>query len=112
MPAPHPAARRPGAVTDVASRLLGFPDPVNEVSARLVAAGVVTMAAGAVVLDWRWLTVPLAYGFVLVPRVVRDRVYDVIAAHRYRWFGRRSVCMVATPDLRRRFLDSSPPPPG
>jgi len=51
-------------VTDVASRLLGFPDPVNEVSARLVAAGVVTMAAGAVVLDWRWLTVPLAYGFV------------------------------------------------
>ena len=47
-----------------ASRLLGFPDPVNEVSARLVAAGVVTMAVAAVALDWRWLTVPLAYGFV------------------------------------------------
>jgi hypothetical protein len=48
----------------VATRLLGFPDPVNEVSARLVAAGVATMAVAAVVLDWRWLTVPLAYGFV------------------------------------------------
>ena len=48
----------------MATRLLGFPDPVNEVSARLVAAGVATMAVAAVALDWRWLTVPLAYGFV------------------------------------------------
>jgi len=47
----------------VPARLLGFPDPVNEVSARLVAAGVVAMAVTAVALDWRWLTVPLAYGF-------------------------------------------------
>jgi hypothetical protein len=45
------------------ARLLGFPDPVNEVSARLVAAGVVVMAVAAVAFDWRWLTVPLAYGF-------------------------------------------------
>src|SRR5947209_3708344 len=45
-------------------RFFGFPDPVNEVSARLVAAGVVTMAVAAVLLDWRWLTPVLAYGFV------------------------------------------------
>src|SRR3954468_15017753 len=45
-------------------RLIGFPDPVNEVSARLVAGGVVAMAAAAIVLDWRWVTVVLAYGFV------------------------------------------------
>jgi hypothetical protein len=45
-------------------RLLGFPDPVDEVSARLVAAGVVTMAVLAIGLDWRWLTAVLAYGFV------------------------------------------------
>jgi hypothetical protein len=48
----------------MSGRLLGFPDPVNEVSARLVAAGVATMAVAAVALDWKWLTVPLAYGFV------------------------------------------------
>jgi hypothetical protein len=48
----------------MSGRLLGFPDPVNEVSARLVAAGVATMGLAAVLLDWRWLTVPLAYGFV------------------------------------------------
>jgi predicted DCC family thiol-disulfide oxidoreductase YuxK len=47
---------------------------------------------------------PIAYGFVVVPRFIRDRIYDVIAAHRYRWFGRRDVCMVPTPDLVRRFL--------
>ena len=49
---------------NVASRVLGFPDPANEVSARLVAGGVAAMAITAVSLDWRWLTVPLAYGFV------------------------------------------------
>jgi predicted DCC family thiol-disulfide oxidoreductase YuxK len=49
---------------------------------------------------------PLLYGFIVVPRVIRDRVYDFIAARRYRWFGRRDVCMVPTPDLKQRFLDS------
>jgi predicted DCC family thiol-disulfide oxidoreductase YuxK len=47
---------------------------------------------------------PLAYGFTVVPRFIRDRVYDFIAARRYRWFGRRDLCMVPTPELRRRFL--------
>jgi predicted DCC family thiol-disulfide oxidoreductase YuxK len=48
---------------------------------------------------------PLAYGFVAVPRPVRDWVYDVVARNRYRWFGRRDVCMVPTPELRSRFLN-------
>jgi predicted DCC family thiol-disulfide oxidoreductase YuxK len=48
---------------------------------------------------------PAAYALVVVPRFVRDRVYDFIAARRYRWFGRRESCMVPTPDLKRRFLD-------
>lgn len=41
-----------------------FPDPVNEVAARLVAGGVAVVAATAVVTGWQWLGVPLAYGFV------------------------------------------------
>ena len=41
-----------------------FPREVNEVSARLVAAGVVVMALLALAFDLRWLTVVLAYGFV------------------------------------------------
>jgi hypothetical protein len=44
--------------------LISFPDPVNEVSARLVAAGVVVMAVATIALDLRWMTLVLAYGFV------------------------------------------------
>jgi hypothetical protein len=54
--APEDRPPRPGLFT--------FPDPVNEVSARLVATGVVVMAVGAIALDQRWLTLVLAYGFV------------------------------------------------
>jgi hypothetical protein len=45
-------------------RIIGFPNPVNEVSARLVATGVVLQALAIIVLDLWWLLVPLAYGFV------------------------------------------------
>ena len=44
--------------------LFSFPDPVNEVSARLVAGAVVIMAVATIALDQPWLTVLLAYGFV------------------------------------------------
>jgi predicted DCC family thiol-disulfide oxidoreductase YuxK len=42
--------------------------------------------------------------FALVPRPLRDLVYRWIAAHRYAWFGKASVCRVATPELQARFL--------
>jgi predicted DCC family thiol-disulfide oxidoreductase YuxK len=48
----------------------------------------------------RWL-VPLR----LVPRAIRDPVYDLIARNRYKWFGRRSSCFVPTPGTRARFID-------
>lgn len=44
--------------------LFGFPHPVNEVSARLVAGGVVVMSVAAIALDLPWLTAVIAYGFV------------------------------------------------
>ena len=44
--------------------LLSFPNPVNEVSARLVAAGVVLMGVLTIAFDLKWLTVVIAYGFV------------------------------------------------
>ena len=44
--------------------LFTFPNPVNEVSARLVAAGVVVMCVLTIALDWHWATVIIAYGFV------------------------------------------------
>jgi hypothetical protein len=56
--------RNPPITTAEPYRLFGFPDPVNEISARLVATGVVIMAVTTIVLDVRWLTLVLAYGFI------------------------------------------------
>ena len=44
--------------------VFSFPNPVNEVSARLVAGAVALMALAVLVLGQHWLLVPLAYGFV------------------------------------------------
>jgi Domain of unknown function (DUF4395) len=44
--------------------LFSFPNPVNEVSARLVAGGVVLMSLAAIVLGQPWIAAVIAYGFV------------------------------------------------
>jgi hypothetical protein len=46
------------------SALFAFPDPVNEVSARLVAGGVALLGVVTIATGARWLLLPLAYGFV------------------------------------------------
>jgi hypothetical protein len=40
-----------------------FPNPVNETSARLVAAGVVLMSCTYLLTSWSWILIPLTYGF-------------------------------------------------
>jgi hypothetical protein len=44
--------------------LFSFPNPVNEVSARLVAGGVVLMSLVAIVFGQPWIAAVIAYGFV------------------------------------------------
>ena len=72
----------------MASKLLSFPNPVNETSARLVAAGVVVMCVVTIVFNQPWVTAVIAYGFVarvltgptlsplgqLVTRVITPRI--------------------------------------
>lgn len=48
----------------------------------------------------------LLYVFMIVPRFLRDGIYDCVARNRYRWFGKRSECMIPTPELKARFLDN------
>lgn len=48
---------------------------------------------------------PLLGALRAVPRPVRDRVYGLVAANRYRWFGKQDSCMLPTPELRERFLE-------
>lgn len=40
----------------------------------------------------------------LVPRPLRDLLYDWVARNRYRWFGRFDTCRLPTPAERARFL--------
>lgn len=48
----------------------------------------------------RWL-----YPLILIPKFVRDPVYDIVARNRIRWFGRLDSCLVPTPQTRNRFID-------
>jgi predicted DCC family thiol-disulfide oxidoreductase YuxK len=40
----------------------------------------------------------------LVPRMLADAAYDLIARHRYRWFGRRETCRIPAAGEQHRFL--------
>lgn len=47
----------------------------------------------------------LLYVFILIPRPIRDAVYNLVGRYRYRWFGKKNSCMVPTPELKVLFLD-------
>ena len=47
----------------------------------------------------------LLYGFIIVPKFIRDSVYNWIAKNRYQWFGRKDECMIPTPELKAKFLN-------
>jgi predicted DCC family thiol-disulfide oxidoreductase YuxK len=52
-------------------------------------------------LKGRW---PLVYGFIVIPLFIRDGVYNWIAKNRYKWFGKKEICMVPTPNQKEKFL--------
>jgi predicted DCC family thiol-disulfide oxidoreductase YuxK len=52
-------------------------------------------------LGWPWRA---AIALRIVPGALRDAGYRVLARNRYRWFGRRDVCVVPTDEQRARFL--------
>lgn len=53
-------------------------------------------------LGWPWRAAA-ALGWA--PATLLDRVYDLVAAHRYRFFGWRAACPLPRPEHRDRFLD-------
>ena len=48
---------------------------------------------------WRFLLV-----LKLIPRPLRDALYDLVARNRYRWFGTTEYCALLTADVRSRVL--------
>jgi len=41
----------------------------------------------------------------VVPRSWLDRLYDLVARNRLRWFGSQSICFLADPAYRDRFIE-------
>ena len=46
---------------------------------------------------WAWLQI-----FRIIPRFLRDALYDLVARFRYKIFGKTEACMIPTPELKRR----------
>lgn len=73
-------------------------------------AGRVHVGADAALGVGRRLDAPwsaLARAGQVVPRVVREATYRLVARHRYRVFGQKEACRIPTPEERARFLDTA-----
>jgi hypothetical protein len=81
------------------NRWFPFPNPVNETSARLVAAGVVVQGVAFLILREWWVLLPLSFGFLA----------RVLSGPRFSPLG-QFVTRVVTPRLRvqHRFVPGPP----
>ena len=44
------------------------------------------------------------YAFIIVPPFIRNGVYSYIARNRYKWFGKKEVCMIPNEEIKNRFI--------
>lgn len=52
-------------------------------------------------LDGLW---PIFYVFIIIPKPIRDYLYDIIAKYRYSWFGKHDSCMIPNRNIKDRFI--------
>ncbi|MEX0680429.1 MAG: thiol-disulfide oxidoreductase DCC family protein [Balneolales bacterium] len=43
----------------------------------------------------------------IIPRFIRNRIYNLIARNRYAWFGKQEQCRLPEPGIKERFLELS-----
>ena len=48
--------------------------------------------------------IKILYGFIIIPKFIRDAVYNLIAKNRYKWFGKQETCWLPAPALKNLFL--------
>jgi predicted DCC family thiol-disulfide oxidoreductase YuxK len=106
---PSPIFKFASIQSEVGKKLLhwcGLPENYSE-AVILIEHGNVYAGSTAALKIGQRLKFPwslLASMGLIVPKGIRDSVYLWIARHRYRWFGKRDVCMVPTESLKARFL--------
>lgn len=96
----------------VAEPILNSDDELKEVDSIVLYDGerVYTKSSAALKIAahlsglWPVLTV-----FWIVPRFLRDPVYNFIARNRYSWFGKKDTCMMPDTEVSQRFLDKKRP---
>lgn len=54
-------------------------------------------------LDGAW---KLGGVFSIVPKFIRDAVYDWVAKNRYKWYGKKDVCWIPEPRWKNRFIET------
>ena len=47
---------------------------------------------------------PILFGFIIVPKFIRNFAYDFIAKNRYKWYGKKQECMIPTPEIKSKFI--------
>ncbi len=47
----------------------------------------------------------LLYAFIIVPKFIRDAVYNFVATNRYKWFGKKEECWLPKTEWKKKFLD-------
>ena len=52
---------------------------------------------------------PLFYSLIIIPKGLRDRIYQWIGTHRYKWFGIRASCRIPTASEKSCFLTEDHP---
>ncbi|MCO5237273.1 MAG: thiol-disulfide oxidoreductase DCC family protein [Chitinophagaceae bacterium] len=94
--------------SDTARQLLeNHPSPVQKTdSIVLIENGKVYIKSGAVLrisrrLNGLWKLLVIGY---IIPRFIRNAMYDLIARSRYKWFEKREECMMPGAELRHKFL--------
>jgi len=48
---------------------------------------------------------PVLYGLIIVPKIIRNGIYNLVARNRYKWFGKKEACVLPTPEFKAKFLD-------
>ena len=104
------ASLQSAAGRDVVTRCGGDPDELSSFYVvahfRTAGARVFTKSDAALFvageLGWPWKVLRAAG---VLPGALRNRLYDAVARHRYRIFGRYEHCLMPDPELRRRFIE-------
>lgn len=68
--------------------------------------GKVYTKSSAILYIAKYLKAPwfLFFGFIIVPKPLRDLAYTIFAKNRYRWFGQKDVCEIPSMEVQSRFL--------